>query len=62
MRAALVLSLLLFAGLVAMDAIPSGLPLLSRDAAAVCGGGEPGDPCFCPQPPPPLDKLVVINC
>lgn len=31
---------------------------LAAPASAVCGGGQPGEPCYCPQP----TKIIKINC
>jgi hypothetical protein len=30
---------------------------LAAPASAVCGGGQPGDPCYCPS-----NKLIPIYC
>ena len=30
---------------------------LAAPASAVCGGGQPGDPCYCPE-----FKIVKIYC
>lgn len=61
MTRALVLAVALFACLVALPA-EVGAPPIAGPALALCGGGEPGEPCYCPQPPYPLNKLVAINC
>ncbi len=30
---------------------------LATPASAVCGGGQPGEPCYCPS-----NKFIPINC
>jgi hypothetical protein len=35
---------------------------LAPSASATCGGGQPGEPCYCPQPPL-FEKLgISYNC
>ena len=35
---------------------------LAAPASAVCGGGQPGEPCYCPDYPL-FDKLgISYNC
>lgn len=30
---------------------------LAAPASAICGGGQPGEPCYCPD-----HKIIKINC
>lgn len=56
----LMLALLVLAGF-ALVGFPDA-PILAGDAAAVCGGGEPGEPCHCPDRIPILNKPLPIYC
>lgn len=40
-----------------------GLGSITSAASAVCGGGQPGEPCYCPGGITIKDKeIVVIYC
>jgi hypothetical protein len=60
----LLLAALVAVGVLGVDATSAavGVPLVTSDATAVCGGGGPGEPCSCPSTIPVLNKPTGIVC
>lgn len=46
----------------AVLAVTTLLGFGAQPAGAVCGGGEPGEPCHCPEVPEKLQRFIQINC